>query len=238
MVRVFRQRHGWRQLDLARKAGVGRSVISDVELGRLNGRTIATLRAILGVFGLSVEMGVRGVGADSDRVLDARHSDLLGTCAKWLEDLGWKTAPEVTFAEWGERGSVDLLAWHPPTRTLLVVEIKTELASVEETLRKHGTKMRLGAVIARPLGWSPSAVGRLLVLPEDRTQRRRVLANEPVMRRAYPERSHAVKAWCREPVGGLSGLIFLTDSARSGRMVGRARRERVRAQRTLQPEHD
>jgi transcriptional regulator with XRE-family HTH domain len=120
MVRVLRQRHGWRQLDLARKAGVGRSVISDVELGRLNGRTIATLRAILGVFGLSIEMGVRGVGADGDRALDARHSDLLGTCAKWLEDLGWKTAPEVTFAEWGERGSVDLLAWHQPTRTLLV----------------------------------------------------------------------------------------------------------------------
>jgi len=210
-------------------------VVSDVELGRLDGRTLATLRAILAVFGLSVEVAVRGMGAEGDRVLDARHSRLLGACLAWLESLGWKTEPEVTYSERGERGSVDILAWHAPSRTLLVVEIKTELVSVEETLRKHGEKMRLGAAIARPLGWSPSVVARLLVLPEDRTQRRRVLANERVMANAYPARAHAVKSWCREPVGAISGLLFLSDSAASGRMVERARQQRVRPSRLTQP---
>ena len=227
LVRVIRQRRGWRQVDLARKAGVGASVVSYVESGQLAGRTIATVRAIAGALGLSIECLVRGPGADLHRVLDARHSALLGACATWLEDLGWTTSPEVTFSEFGERGSVDLLAWHASTRTLLIVEIKTELVSVEETLRRHGVKMRLGTQIARPLGWSPSVVSRLLVLPEDRTQRRRVLANEPVMRSAYPARSSAVKAWCRQPVGKMSGLIFLPNSTPTGRMVDGARRERV-----------
>jgi hypothetical protein len=40
----------------------------------------------------------------------------------------------VTFSIYGERGSIDLLAWHSETRTLLVVELKSELTSIEETL--------------------------------------------------------------------------------------------------------
>ena len=235
LVRAFRQRRGWRQADLALKAGVGPSVVSDIELGRLNGRTIATIRSVLAVFGLSVEISVRGMGAEGDRVLDARHSRLLGASLAWLERIGWKTAPEVTYSERGERGSVDILAWHEPTRTLLVVEIKTELVSVEETLRKHGEKMRLGAAIARPLGWSPSVIARLLVLHEDRTQRRRVLANERVMSNAYPARAHAVKSWCRAPIGAISGLLFLSDSAPSRRMVERPRQQRVRPSQLTQP---
>src|SRR5471030_227689 len=100
LVRAIRQRRGWRQIDLARKASVGRTVISDVELGRLDGRTIATLRSILGVFGLSLEIGVRGGGSDGDRVIDARHSALLGACTTWLEDVGWRTRAEVSYSEW------------------------------------------------------------------------------------------------------------------------------------------
>ena len=63
--------------------------------------------------------------------------------AALLEAEGWLTAAEVTYSGYGERGSIDLLAFHPATRTLLVVEVKTEIASVEETLRRHDAKVRL-----------------------------------------------------------------------------------------------
>jgi hypothetical protein len=54
----------------------------------------------------------------------------------------------------GERGSIDLLAWHESSRTLLVIELKTELTSVEETLRRHDSKVRLAPGIARErFGW-------------------------------------------------------------------------------------
>ena len=76
-----------------------------------------------------------------------------------LGAAGWMVRPEVSYSEWGERGSIDLLGWHASTRSLLIVEVKSELASVEETLRKHDEKVRLGSVVAsRRLGWSPLTV--------------------------------------------------------------------------------
>ncbi|MGH2464701.1 MAG: helix-turn-helix transcriptional regulator, partial [Candidatus Limnocylindrales bacterium] len=224
----LRPRRGWRQVDLAKRAGVGRSVVSDLERGRLDGRTLSTIRKVMESFGLTLEIAARGSGADLDRVLDERHARLLGACAKWLQSLGWQAIAEVSYSEWGERGSIDLLAWHPSTATLLVIEIKTDLASVEETLRKHDEKARLAPKIARSHGWEASQVGRLLVFPEDRTQRRRVAAHEAVITGAYPTSSHRARAWCRTPHGPMSGLIFLTESAPSGRMGGRGPRQRIR----------
>ncbi|HEY4190087.1 MAG TPA: hypothetical protein VGM28_06685, partial [Candidatus Limnocylindrales bacterium] len=61
---------------------------------------------------------------------------------------------------YGERGSIDILAWHAATRTLLIVEVKTEIASAEEMLRRHDAKVRLGPAIGRErFGIAPGAVG-------------------------------------------------------------------------------
>ncbi len=172
LVRVLRQRRGWRQADLAGRAGLGRTVVSDLERGQIDGTSLATVRKIVGAFGLSAELVIHGLGADMDRVLDERHAALLGAVSKWLRGLGWTIVAEVSYSEWGERGSVDLLCWHGPTATLLVVEVKTELASVEATLRKHDEKGRLGPKLAQDrFGWRPQAIGRLLVFPDDRRER-------------------------------------------------------------------
>ena len=67
----------------------------------------------------------------------------------------------MTFAVYRESGSIDLVGWHPGTATLLIVEVKTELTSVEETLRRHDTKVRLAArVVGDRFGWNPRAVAR------------------------------------------------------------------------------
>ena len=60
---------------------------------------------------------------------------------------GWEVVPEVSYSTFGERGSIDLLAWHQATRTLLVIEIKTELTSIEETMRRHDRRSRLAATV-------------------------------------------------------------------------------------------
>jgi transcriptional regulator with XRE-family HTH domain len=57
--------------------------------------------------------------------------------------------PEVSYAVFSERGSIDLLGWHADTATLLVVEVKSEIATVEGTFRKHDEKVRLAGRIAR-----------------------------------------------------------------------------------------
>ena len=76
-------------------------------------------------------------GAELDRLLDEGHAALLGAVARRLEALGWEVRPEVSFAVFGERGSIDLVAWHATSGTLLVDRGQdASSCSVEETLRR------------------------------------------------------------------------------------------------------
>ena len=59
-------------------------------------------------------------------MLAARHAALAEAVVADLVARGWAVRPEVTFSSWGERGSIDLLAYHPALR-LLVIDLKTEL---------------------------------------------------------------------------------------------------------------
>lgn len=231
LVRALRQERRWRQSDLGRRAGVDRTVVSEIELGRASEHRLGTLRAVLGAFGGGLDLSIRGLGVRAERLLDEHHARLVGATAAWLTTLGWRVQAEVSYSEWGERGSIDLLALHASTGNLLVIEIKTELVSIEATIRKHDEKTRLGRIVAdRRLGWRPTAIGRLLVLPDDRTQRRRVVVHHNVLDLAYPERNVRVRAWCRSPSGSgaFSGLMFLTDDAPGRTTARRGRRERVR----------
>ena len=126
---------------------------------------------------------------------------------------GWSVQPEVSHSVYGERGSIDLLAWHEATRTLLVIELKTEITSIEETLRRHDSKVRLAPGIARErFGWDPAVISRLLVLPEDRTARRRIEEHRATFRRVYPLANAAVKRWLSDPQGSMAGILFLPDT--------------------------
>ena len=228
LVRVLRQRRGWRQADLATRARLGRTVVSDLERGQIDRTSLATVRQIVGVFGLSAELVVHGLGADLDRVLDERHAALLGSASKWLLGLGWMVVAEVSYSEWGERGSIDLLCWHAQTASLLVIEVKTELVSVEATLRKHDEKARLGPKLARDrFGWQAQTVSRLLVFPDDRRERTRVEAHGSVLASADPSRAYDARRWCRSPSGPMAGLVFLAAGG-TPRSPARSQRARVR----------
>jgi len=84
-------------------------------------------------------------GGAVDRLMDERHATLIGAAATTLRDAGWEVAIEITYSVYGERGSIDLLAGHGRTRTLLVAEVKFELASVEQTGRKLDEKVRIAS---------------------------------------------------------------------------------------------
>ena len=71
--------------------------------------------------------------------------------------------------------AVDVLADHLDTRSLLVIEVKASLGSLEDTNRRLDVKERLapGLGMAR-FGWRPTTVSRLLMVPDDLTIRRLV----------------------------------------------------------------
>ena len=55
----------------------------------------------------------------------------------------WVVRPEVSFSIYGERGVIDVLAWHPARRAILVIELKTELVDINELM---GTS--IGSVVS------------------------------------------------------------------------------------------
>jgi transcriptional regulator with XRE-family HTH domain len=209
-LRALRRRRGLSQRRLGELAGLSQSTASRVERGHLGALSVDALARIFGVLDARIRIEIDWRGGAADRLLDQRHADLMAALVSEFMKGGWETLPEVTYAHFGERGSIDLLGVHEGTRCVVVAEVKSQLNSLEETLRRHDVKVRLAPRIVRDrLGWSPRHVSRILTLPEDRTARRRVAAQSTVLDAVLPARGHAIRAWLRHPVGPLAGIWFL-----------------------------
>jgi transcriptional regulator with XRE-family HTH domain len=230
-MRALRHRLGWRQRDVADAAGLTQDDVSRGERGRM--RDVGKLRRHAAALDAHVVITVRWRGGEIDRLVDEGHASIVGWVVRMLAELGWEVHTEVSFAVRGERGSIDVLAWHEPSRTLLVVEVKTELASLEETLRRHDAKQRLAAAVASErFGWDrPTSVCRLLVLPSLTTPRRHVARHASILDIAYRLRADDARRWLRSPDGSTSLLLFapVTHGARVRRDgVSRRRIRRAR----------
>ncbi len=212
-LRAVRIRKGWRQEDVARGAGVSRDAVSRAERGLLGGMTLARIRAIGEAIGVTLDVTARWQGGELDRLLGRRHSALHDQVAARFADMGgWTIAPEVTFSIYGERGAIDILAWHAATRTLLVIELKTELVDVQELLSTLDRKRRLAPQIARDRGWHPAVVATWVILTGSRTNRRRVAVHRNVLRAALPVDGRTMGDWLRHPSGPVAALSLWPDS--------------------------
>ncbi len=228
-IRAVRIRKGWRQDDLAAAAAVSQDAVSRMERGQLGGMTVDSIRAIGTAVGVLMDLTARWQGGELDRLLGWRHSALGDAVARRFASLpGWAIAPEVTFSIYGERGAIDLLAWHAPTRTLLVIELKTEIVDVQELLGVLDRKRRLAPKIGAERGWVPRAVGAWVIVAEGRTNRRRVDAHRAVLRSALPADGRTMQAWLAAPAGPVGALSFWprTDEARSAKRLDPIRRVR------------
>jgi transcriptional regulator with XRE-family HTH domain len=213
--RTLRRRLGWRQVDLAAKADISQSLVSNIERGLLGQCTVKTLRDVFGALETDLNLTARWRGGELDRVLDEDHAWLVAAIVRILRSDGWATLAEVTFSEYGERGSIDVLAWHAATRTLLVIEVKASIASTEETLRRMDVKVRLAPRIGTArFGSRPATVARLLVIGDTSTNRRRaVRLTDTGAFTSVPK--HEVRDWLRRPAGSLASVMFLASRATS-----------------------
>lgn len=203
--------------------------MSLLERGHLGKVSVTALRAISAALEATLVIDLRWHGAALDRLLDEDHARLVARVVEALTSLGWEVRVEVTYSEFGERGSYDVLAWHARTQTLLAIEVKTDLPSAESTVRKLDEKARLARKVARAqFGWSASSVGRVLVFPDESTLRRRVAKHEGYFASVLPARGAAVRSWLREPEGAIAGLWFLSFSDVAAGIHKRGGRDRVR----------
>ncbi len=212
-IRALRRRRGWRQADLAVRAGMSRATISRLELGRAEESTLRAIEIVARALSARLDLALSWNGEALDRLLDADHARLVDAVARELRADGWEVVVEASFNLRGERGSIDVLAFHPATRVVLVVEVKSVVPDLQASLHVLDRKTRLAMEIGRERGWDPVSVGRILAVTDGRTVRRRIEQHAAVFDAAFPARTAEVKRWLRRPAAGrpFSGLWFLAD---------------------------
>lgn len=228
VVRAVRIRARLRQADLARVVGVSASTISRIERGHLDELSLTTVRLVAKRLEIRVELLARWRAGELDRLLNARHSAMHEVLARLIDDLpDWVAAPQVSFAVYGERGVIDVLAWHPGLRARLVIEIKTDIVDVQDLVGSVDRKRRLAAVVAKERGWAPESVS-VWVVEEGRANRRRVEAHRSMLRRAFSADGRAIRTWLRRPTGSIAALSFLSNHRPGTAMRAMPPRQRVR----------
>jgi transcriptional regulator with XRE-family HTH domain len=227
----MRLKRGWRQSDLAARCDVSASLVSLIERGRLTTVSMRAFRRVTDALGVRAEISLVLPHGELDRVLNAGHAALHEAVAKYLDSVpGWVHAPEVSFSIYGERGVIDILAFHAPTRSLLVIELKTELVSLEDLLTTMDVRVRHATNIAKERGWVASSVSAWVVFAPSRTTRRRLAAHTSTLHSAFPADGRSVQGWLARPRGSLRAISFWTDSkvVAARRNAGAPRRVRKR----------
>ena len=210
-VRSLRLRKGWAQRVLGGRARVSRELVSRLERGDLAGITIGSLNRVADALGATLHVQLRWQGEQLDRLMDAAHAAVQQSVAELLGSLGWIVRVEVSFNHYGDRGRVDILAYHPGLRILLIVEVKSAIGDLQETLGRLDVKFRLGRQIARECGWTDVAVViPALVLGDSRLARRTIAAHDALFAR-YNVRGRDAMAWLRRARPSVTGLLWFTS---------------------------
>jgi transcriptional regulator with XRE-family HTH domain len=228
-VKSLRVRRSWRQLDLAVASGLSSSSVGRIEHGKIQrmawGDLLAVAEALDGQLGLDF----RWRGGDLDRLLDAAHAAIVDSLVGVYRAAGWAVVVEATFSEFGERGSIDVLAWHESTGNVAVNEVKATIADAGRTVMGVDRKGRLAPIVARKLGWTCRGVSRFLVVADGATARRRVAQHAAIFRTSFPLSGRESRAWIDQPtVRPVAGLMFLSSAHRMGASKSATTTSRVR----------
>lgn len=185
-------------------------MIVRIEHGRLDSVPLGVIRRVAHALDARVDTIVRWQGGDLGRLVNARHAAVHEALARWFATLeGWQAEPEVSFSMYGERGVIDILAWHPACRALLVIELKTELVDINDLMGAMDRKLRLAAEISEKRGWHAGSISTWVLLADGRTNRRELSRHEMVLRTKFPDDRRVVRGWLRCPTQAMHALSFL-----------------------------
>ena len=224
---MLRVRQRLTQAALSARAGTSRQAVSLLECGHARRLKMSTVEAILAALGARLDVRVLWNGPELDRLLDAGHAAIGAHIKQRLERWAWIVRVEVSYSRYGERGRIDLLAWSSATRTLLVVEIKTELVDVQALLGSLDVKARLARHVAEQFGWDVRSVIPAIAFAEGRTTRRHLQTLDTLFDR-FNLRGREAVSWLRHPTGTPGGLLWFVSSPDPGSARAAARTKRVK----------
>jgi transcriptional regulator with XRE-family HTH domain len=183
------------QRAVARRAGVSQTLYSRVERGRLASVNVTTLARIASSLDAELVLDLRYQGGRIDRLIDRAHAAIVEHVVAHLKSAGWESVVEYSFNVFGERGSVDILAWHALTLRLVPGESQ------------------------RDFGWDAIAVGRIVVVPGS-TETRNILGrHRAIFDSSLPANSMDVRSWIRDPKGPIAGVWLVSRDVLRGPIV-------------------
>jgi transcriptional regulator with XRE-family HTH domain len=210
-LRLIRLERGLTQDEVGHVSGTSRFIVGRIESGQAGGIAFGKVRAVASALDVQVDLGLRWHGGDLGRLLNARHAAFHEAMATRLSEAsGWAFEPEVSFSIQGERGVIDILAWHAAARSLLVIELKTEIVDVNDLMTTVDRRRRLASRIAGERGWHPTSVSVWVAIADSRTNRRRFARHERALRSKLPDDGHRMRAFLTTPGTAVAALSFMS----------------------------
>ena len=188
-VRAIRSSIGMPQRRLAMRIHRSQGFVSLVERGKVARLSIAEADAISQALGatlvLILEAPILIAGAPQR---DRAHARCVAYVARRLAAQGWIVRREVIIGARDRPGWIDILAFDPVSRVLLVIEIKTEIADLGGLERQLGWYQREAKRACRDLDWSPTVVVPCAFALATGANDDRMRANAESLRQVFPLR--------------------------------------------------
>jgi transcriptional regulator with XRE-family HTH domain len=190
----LRQALDWTQAELGDRAGFSQSFVSLVEHMSTPDLTFDSATRLLEAMGARLTIAVSAPFlADRELQRDPAHARCTSYVATRLKRDGWLTANEVEVGGDRSRGWIDILAYHPDHRLLMVIEIKTEIRDLGAIERTLGWYEREAWAAARRLGWRPRKVVGCLLLLATEMNEARISDNRAAFSAGFPIRATALR---------------------------------------------
>jgi hypothetical protein len=111
-----------------------------------------------------------------------------------LTTLGLLVEREVEVGGDRSRGWIDLLAFEPRSRTVFVIEVKTEIHDIGAIERSLNWYCRESIHVALRFGWHPARVRSVLLVLQSRVNDDRIASAPEVLNTAFPGRATELRA--------------------------------------------
>ncbi|MEX1172245.1 MAG: helix-turn-helix domain-containing protein [Chloroflexota bacterium] len=181
------------QRQLAAATGVSHGHIAAIETGRVN-PSLDLVERIGEVLGLRLQLiGRPPVIVEPLRQRDLVHARCSGYVGRRYGSSGWETRRELEVASGRWHGWVDLLAFDPRTRTLVIVEVKTRIDDLGAIERQIAWYEREAPGLARNLGWRVDRIFTWLLLLASDEVDKGIRENRDALADGFPMRAPAMR---------------------------------------------
>jgi transcriptional regulator with XRE-family HTH domain len=228
MFRDSRRALGLSQREIEERTGISQSAQSRFERGLASAVDLRALDLLATALG-----GIVRITFDApflvDRAMqrDLVHARCIAYVARRLERFGWTVETEVEIAGSYGPGWIDILAFHPGSGRLLVVEVKTEihdLGRIQRTLAWYESR---SAAAARQRGWQVRTTHAALLILGTEVVDRDLHDNRQLLATAFPVRASELARFLEEPFANVPrrgrSLALIDPLSRRARWIGSTR---------------